>query len=120
MDPYRVVIDDLRTFNFEAQYHRNLGEATTWLWHLVADNIRVDELYLDHDLGGDDTTRPVALCLAKLAFNGDAPEIYKIYIHTKNTVGRDWLFSTLNKYYDCEIIDAKPITTDHGEWPEAD
>jgi hypothetical protein len=30
----------------------------------------VDELWLDHDLGGHDTIRPVTSCLEELAYSG--------------------------------------------------
>lgn len=53
----------------------------------------ITDISFDHDLGGDDTSRPVALWLAEReAF----PE--RVYIHSANIVGRDWLFSLITRY----------------------
>ncbi|MEV6643273.1 cyclic-phosphate processing receiver domain-containing protein [Amycolatopsis sp. NPDC051371] len=41
---------------------------------------------LDHDLGGDDTTRPVVLWLCE---NDRCPP--EVRVHTANPVGREWL-----------------------------
>lgn len=41
----------------------------------------VEALSLDHDLGGEDTTRPVVLWLAE---HGGWPE--RVYVHTANPV----------------------------------
>lgn len=118
MDPYRVVIDDLRTFNFEAKYLRTFHEADSFMAVAHTEDKLIDELYLDGDLGITGTIHKIALTIADLAYNGMPCNIGKIFIHTGNPIIRDWLYSTLNKYYDCEIIDAEPITTDYGEWLE--
>jgi hypothetical protein len=53
-----------------------------------------DVLSLDHDLGGDDTTRPVVLWLCEHAerWPGD------VRVHTANPVGRTWLLGMIERY----------------------
>lgn len=54
----------------------------------------VVEMSLDHDLGGDDTTRRVVLWLC---YNPDRwPPV--VYIHTANNVGRTWLLGMVERY----------------------
>lgn len=47
----------------------------------------------DHDLGGDDTTRPVVLWMIE---NGVRFEQYKV--HSANPVGREWLLGMIERY----------------------
>jgi len=54
---------------------------------------RVTDLSLDHDLGGEDTTRSV---VTWMVMHGIWPE--RIYVHTANPVGREWLEGMINKY----------------------
>jgi hypothetical protein len=51
------------------------------------------ELSLDHDLGGDDTTRPLMLWMIEYDIWPD-----HIHVHTANPVGRDWLFGMAERY----------------------
>jgi len=95
-----IVVDDLRVFGvFDATYLRT-GRETVATVHASTD---IGELWLDHDLGGGDTTRPLALVLAEAAFNGDPLPIDVIVVHTANPVGRDWLTSTLSRWYPTSI-----------------
>ena len=48
---------------------------------------------LDHDLGGDDTTRVVVLWLCE---NGGWPA--EVRVHTANPVGREWLEGMIARY----------------------
>lgn len=52
-------------------------------------------LSLDHDLGGEDTTRPVVLWLIE---NDVKAWIDTIYVHTANPVGREWLEGMISRY----------------------
>jgi hypothetical protein len=61
------------------------------LWHIK--DARFECISFDHDLGGDDTTRPVVLWLA---VNDAWPA--KCYVHTMNPVGRAWLVGMLERY----------------------
>jgi hypothetical protein len=48
---------------------------------------------LDHDLGGDDTTRPVVLWMCE---NDFWPE--KVVVHSSNPVGIEWLEGMISRY----------------------
>ena len=55
---------------------------------------RWDEMSLDHDLGGDDTTRRVVLWLCE---NEEYwPRVVRV--HTANNVGRTWLLGMIYRY----------------------
>ncbi|GAA3700224.1 cyclic-phosphate processing receiver domain-containing protein [Gordonia hankookensis] len=53
----------------------------------------VDELSLDHDLGGDDTTRPIVLWMCE---HGVWPE--EVRVHSANPVGVEWLEGMIARY----------------------
>lgn len=53
----------------------------------------VQRLSLDHDLGGDDTTRPVVLWMCE---NGVWPQ--EIHVHSANPVGVEWLQGMIDRY----------------------
>lgn len=55
---------------------------------------RFDVMSLDHDLGGDDTTRPIVLWLC------EHPRAWpsEIRVHTANPVGREWLTGMIARY----------------------
>lgn len=98
MSTLLVVIDDLRTHP-DAQVHlRTSAEAIAWL---SASDVEIDELWLDHDLGGDDTIRPVVHFLAERAFTGSPLPIKRIVVHTANPAGAAWITSdnVLNAHY---------------------
>ncbi|GIJ43979.1 hypothetical protein Val02_08650 [Virgisporangium aliadipatigenens] len=48
---------------------------------------RVEELWLDHDLGGDDTIWPVVEVLERAAFEGRPFDVGVIVIHSANPAG---------------------------------
>ena len=48
---------------------------------------------LDHDLGGDDTTRPVVLWMCEHRWRPD-----HLYVHTGNPIGEQWLVGTIRRY----------------------
>lgn len=54
---------------------------------------RPEVMSLDHDLGGDDTTRPIVLWCCE---NDFWP--VEVKIHTANPVGRDWLQGMIERY----------------------
>lgn len=53
----------------------------------------VTEMSLDHDLGGDDTARPVVLHMCE---HGVWPR--KIRVHSANPVGVEWLEGMIERY----------------------
>ena len=58
-------------------------------WYLIPRT----EIALDHDLGGDDTTRPVVIWMIENNFKFD-----KYTILTANPVGREWLEGMIERY----------------------
>lgn len=67
--------------------------ALSWLRYRRAMGIPVDVVSFDHDLGGDDTTRPVVLWMCE---NGHWPE--SVYVHTGNPIGEEWLVGMVQRY----------------------
>jgi hypothetical protein len=87
----RVIIDDLRTHRGGGVHLRSSTEALAWL--AAHDTARIDELWLDHDLGGEDTIRSVVLWLTQRSVVGAALDIGTIYVHSANPVGVTWILS---------------------------
>jgi hypothetical protein len=104
-----LVIDDVKTFPFpegtKVNYATTLEVGTFLLdlWEKKNPNEPLQELWLDHDLGGEDTIRPICLMLAERAFNGNPYPVDRIVICSLNPVGVDWIRSTLEPYYTIEI-----------------
>ena len=98
MTTLRVVVDDIRTHPDAAVHLRTSVEAIAWL---SANKDEIDELWLDHDLGGDDTIRPVVLFIDECAFGGSPLLIKCIVVHTANPAGAAWIMSDniLNAHY---------------------
>jgi hypothetical protein len=92
-----VVIDDLRTlkFNTNTVVHCRTSEQGISFLKMIAreraSGIGIDALFLDHDLGGDDTIRPVVTWLEEAIYNATYPVIAAIYAHTANPVGADYI-----------------------------
>ena len=60
---------------------------------LILGRSDITVMSLDHDLGGDDTTRPVVMWMCE---NEQWPKV--IQIHTANPVGREWLEGMISRY----------------------
>lgn len=102
-----LVIDDVKSFTFPADteviYARTLAEGYAQLERifqlpLIEAPVKF-ELWLDHDLGGEDTIRPLCLALAEMAFHGVTYPLSRIVICSLNIVGIEWIESTLSPYY---------------------
>jgi len=66
-----------------------LEKASHPLWYLIPHT----EIALDHDLGGDDTSRPVVLWMIENNFRFE-----KYTILTANPVGYEWLEGMIERY----------------------
>lgn len=71
-----------------------------WDWRTTSDGAikmlqdsHVRMVSFDHDLGGDDTTRPVVLWMCVQ----DVWPKY-IFVHTMNPIGADWLTGMCKRY----------------------
>jgi hypothetical protein len=82
--PLTVLVDDVRDFKDErpALVARSSPEALRLLDELEGE--RIDHLWLDHDLLGRDTVRPVVEHLVNRAKDGAPLNVGQIHIHTAN------------------------------------
>ncbi|MFE7036211.1 cyclic-phosphate processing receiver domain-containing protein [Streptomyces sp. NPDC057621] len=58
----------------------------------------IDELWLDHDLGGDDSILPVVTPLEEAAFNGRPFRIGTVYVHSANPIGAETVVRSLTRW----------------------
>lgn len=103
----KLWIDDLREDPDTKHADYSDAEGWTWAktsaeaistlnrWEIIGrvDYLPIEEVAFDHDLGGDDTTRPVMLWMIE---NGVWPD--RISIHTANPVGKEWLLGMARQY----------------------
>jgi hypothetical protein len=89
--PLTVLIDDVRGFRDErpALIARASQDALALLAELG--DQRIDHLWLDHDLVGDDTIRPVVDLLVQQAKTGSPLNVGQIHIHSSNVGGGHWM-----------------------------
>jgi len=93
----RLVIDDNRTFDFEADHARTVIDAL-----IALDKVKYEEIWWDHDLGtenGGDTIG-IANYLVSKRWNLDC----KMIVHTANPVGRANLVAILGRLYTVEEL----------------
>jgi hypothetical protein len=93
-----VLVDDLRSFvdGRPATVLRTSAEAVAFLegHH----DTHITELWLDHDLGGDDTIWPVVEVLERAAFEDRRPDIDVVRVHTANPGGAQRLAQVLERW----------------------
>ena len=92
-----VVVDDMRYFpDLDCTYLRTLDEAMEWLNGYMFMPIPV-ELWLDHDLGGDEDVRPLVIKLEEfLARHPQVP--MEVRIVSDNPAGRKYIRQALEDY----------------------
>jgi hypothetical protein len=90
----KLWVDDLR-----------LPPDDTWWWAKTSKRALaflyypgVTEMSLDHDLGGDDTSRIVVLWLSAQAADGNDRWPAVVRVHSANPVGREWLEGMIDRY----------------------
>ncbi len=100
-----LIVDDERTLApvGDVIHARTSGEAL----QLLAVHT-FDWVWLDHDLGGADTTRPIATMLEELAATGQDRPVRRVAVHTANPVGRRWLAAAVRHY--------QPIIVNAADW----
>jgi hypothetical protein len=117
--PARIVlVDDLRSFvdGRVAQVARSSAAGVEALERHRGQ--RVDELWLDHDLGGDDTIWPVVEVLERAAFEDRPFDIGVVYVHSANPAGAARLIQALRRWgYHVRSAVGSP---DVGYLPEAE
>lgn len=89
-----VVIDDLRTFAFDAVHARSSAQGIEVLASCVAHRQVVDELWLDYNLGRGDTGDAV---VAWLTANAEAaqPLVREVYVHSSDAFGARRMLAAL-------------------------
>ncbi len=96
--PSRVIlgIDDLRPLPWTTRIARSSGEGVKLLQE-HRDSF-IDELWLDHDLGGDDSILPVVTLLEEAAFNGRPFRIGTVFVHSANPIGAETVVRSLTRW----------------------
>ena len=92
-----VLVDDARTFRDgrAALLARSSQDALHLLG--VLSGTRIDDLWLDHDLIGQDTAWPVVEFLTRRAEEGAALPVTQIHVHTANVRAGHRMVTTLAK-----------------------
>ncbi|SCL36506.1 hypothetical protein GA0074692_4369 [Micromonospora pallida] len=96
--PRIVLVDDLRSFvdGRVAQVARTSSAGIEVLEQHRGQ--RLDELWLDHDLGGDDTIWPVVEVLEQAAFEEQPFDISVVYVHSANPAGAAKIMQALRRW----------------------
>jgi hypothetical protein len=96
----KIWVDDIRTPP-DNTWHwcKNSQDAISDLRNLYTaycqgeDFEQIEVMSLDHDLGGDDTTRPIVLWMCE---NDFWP--VEVRVHSANPVGIEWLEGMIGRY----------------------
>ncbi|WP_433465252.1 cyclic-phosphate processing receiver domain-containing protein [Spirillospora sp. CA-128828] len=94
--PVILGIDDLRPLPGATRIARTSQEGV-----LLLEEHRdheIDELWLDHDLGGDDSIMPVVSLLEEAAFEGRPFKIGMIFVHSANPSGAETVVRVLKRW----------------------
>ncbi|MEE1821928.1 hypothetical protein PUR61_06940 [Streptomyces sp. BE20] len=94
--PVILGIDDLRPLPRVTQIARTSREGIQLLQE-HRDSF-IDELWLDHDLGGDDTIMPVVTLMEEAAFNGRPFQIGTVFVHSANPIGAETIVRSLTRW----------------------
>lgn len=102
-----VLVDDLRSFtDGRAALVARTGAAGVALLESLR-HTRIEQLWLDHDLGGQDTVLEVVALLEEAAFLGEAFDIGLILVHSGNPIGAQRVAAALSHYgYSVRRVDA--------------
>ncbi|WP_200209569.1 cyclic-phosphate processing receiver domain-containing protein [Micromonospora coerulea] len=96
--PGIVLVDDLRSFvdGRVAQVARTSRDGIEALERHRGQ--RLDELWLDHDLGEDDTIWPVVEVLERAASEEGPFDIGVVYVHSANPAGAEKIMQALRRW----------------------
>ncbi|GIE80494.1 hypothetical protein Aph02nite_64440 [Actinoplanes philippinensis] len=117
LTPLVLLVDDLRSFTDGRPAHvaRTSTDGVALLGRHRAH--RVDELWLDHDLGGDDTIWPVVEVLEHAAFHGRPFDVGVVVIHSANPAGAAKMAQALRRWdYPVRVASGDPaVGYRHGD-----
>lgn len=88
VDDIRTPPDDSWTWCLTSEHAISILNVTS-KWHTNP----LEVMSLDHDLGGDDTTRPIVLWMCE---NDFWP--VEVVVHSANPVGIEWLEGMIERY----------------------
>jgi hypothetical protein len=94
--PVVLGVDDLRSLPIVTRLARTSRDGV-----LLLEEHRdqaIDELWLDHDLGGDDSIMPVVALLEEAAFDGRPFQIGMVYVHSANPSGAETIVRVLRRW----------------------
>jgi hypothetical protein len=109
-----LVIEDIRTFRFDAVYARTLDEARVLLFSKPW-----DEVWWDHDMGltkNAPDTYKLACEVERLAYKGAILPIGLMVVHSANPNGGDSLMAAFKKHYPTVRVVANDYLAE-GETP---
>jgi len=89
----RVWLDDLREAPSGWLWLTSSRSAITWLEWAKMLNAPPESFSFDHDLGLDDTSRPVVLWMCENEF---WPK--ECFVHSANPVGIEWIRGMIQRY----------------------
>lgn len=90
----KIWVDDIRTPPDDGWWWcKTSREALWYLNKMRAANGIIELMSLDHDLGGDDTTRPIVLWMCENEFWPD-----EVRAHSMNPIGQEWLEGMIERY----------------------
>lgn len=89
----KIWVDDIRPAPDGWLWAATSRATIAWLEVWKGCDVVIDIMSLDHDLGGDDTTRPIVLWMCE---NDYWP--VKTVVHSANPVGVEWLEGMIERY----------------------
>ncbi|MFB7631336.1 cyclic-phosphate processing receiver domain-containing protein [Streptomyces sp. NPDC056149] len=94
--PVILGIDDLRPLPRATRIARTSREGI----QLLQEHRHgfIDELWLDHDLGGDDSIMPVVAMMEEAAFNGQPFPVGMVFVHSANPIGAEAVVRSLRRW----------------------
>jgi hypothetical protein len=90
----KIWVDDIRPAPEGWVWFESSDAVIHFLKFCKRQMLTVHEMSLDHDLGGEDTTRYVVLWMREADF---WPE--QVYVHSANYVGVEWLEGMIERYH---------------------
>ncbi|WP_188273056.1 cyclic-phosphate processing receiver domain-containing protein [Streptomyces sp. CBMA152] len=94
--PVILGIDDLRPLPRATRIARTSSEGIQLLQE--HHDTFIDELWLDHDLGGDDSILPVVTLMEEAAFNARPFRIGTVFVHSANPIGAETVVRSLARW----------------------
>ncbi|NGO75044.1 hypothetical protein G6045_05010 [Streptomyces sp. YC504] len=89
-------MDDLRPLPHATRIARTSREGVELLREHR--DTYIDELWLDHDLGGEDSIMPVVTLLEEAAFSGRPFRIGTVFVHSANPIGAETVVRSLTRW----------------------